>query len=147
MHRPCKRNLAARSLATSATALAVAGSLFVATTAPAVAQIARPQSAQVFTPAGERFEFVRWRGRGGAAIGAGIAAGLLLGGAIAASRPGYYYAPGYYAPSPYYVAPPPTVVYEDEPDDAVAYCLRRFRSYNPASGTYMGYDGVRRSCP
>src|SRR5688572_30169575 len=25
-------------------------------------------------------------------------------------------------------------------NDAVAYCMRRFRSYDPASGTYMGYD-------
>jgi hypothetical protein len=28
-----------------------------------------------------------------------------------------------------------------------AYCSSRFRSYDPASGTYMGYDGKRHSCP
>lgn len=29
----------------------------------------------------------------------------------------------------------------------VAYCSARFRSYDPASGTYLGYDGFRHSCP
>lgn len=28
-----------------------------------------------------------------------------------------------------------------------AYCMRRFRSYDPASGTYLGYDGMRHPCP
>lgn len=32
-------------------------------------------------------------------------------------------------------------------DDTVAYCMERFRSYDPASGTYMGYDGLRHPCP
>ena len=32
-------------------------------------------------------------------------------------------------------------------NDAVAYCMRRFRSYDPASGTYLGYDGLRHPCP
>jgi len=31
--------------------------------------------------------------------------------------------------------------------DMVAYCARRFRSYDPASGTYLGYDGLRHPCP
>lgn len=31
--------------------------------------------------------------------------------------------------------------------DAVAYCMRRFRSYDPVSGTYLGYDGLRHPCP
>ena len=39
----------------------------------------------------------------------------------------------------------PTYVVPDQ--SAVAYCSQRFRSYDPASGTYLGYDGVRRSCP
>lgn len=61
---------------------------------------------------------------------AGFAAGALIGGALA-SQPRYYYAPGpgYYGSS------------------AVAYCERRFRSYDPASGTYLGYDGYRHPCP
>ncbi|MFG1301206.1 BA14K family protein [Xanthobacter sp. V3C-3] len=32
-------------------------------------------------------------------------------------------------------------------DDAVAYCMQRFRSYNPATGTYTGYDGFQHPCP
>ena len=32
-------------------------------------------------------------------------------------------------------------------DSAVAYCVQRFRSYDPASGTYLGNDGYRHSCP
>jgi len=31
--------------------------------------------------------------------------------------------------------------------DAAAYCAERFRTYDPASGTYMGYDGMRHPCP
>ena len=31
--------------------------------------------------------------------------------------------------------------------DAIAYCTQRFRSYDPASGTYLGYDGLRHACP
>jgi hypothetical protein len=95
----------------------------------------------------------QWRGRhgggwhhrhgggGGGAVLGGLAAGALLGGAIAASRPGYGYGygPGYYAPPPAYYGPPP--------GDDVAYCMNRFKSYDPASGTYLGYDGYRHPCP
>jgi hypothetical protein len=28
-----------------------------------------------------------------------------------------------------------------------AYCSRRFKSYDPSSGTYLGYDGERHPCP
>lgn len=31
--------------------------------------------------------------------------------------------------------------------DAVAYCMQRFRSYDPRTGTYLGYDGLRHPCP
>ena len=31
--------------------------------------------------------------------------------------------------------------------DQVASCARRFRSYDPESGTYLGYDGMRHPCP
>lgn len=27
------------------------------------------------------------------------------------------------------------------------YCASRFRSYDPRSGTYLGYDGLRHACP
>jgi hypothetical protein len=31
--------------------------------------------------------------------------------------------------------------------DPVAYCARRFRSYDPLTGTYVDRHGVRRPCP
>ena len=30
---------------------------------------------------------------------------------------------------------------------SVSYCAQRFRSYDPASGTYLGNDGRRHRCP
>ena len=30
---------------------------------------------------------------------------------------------------------------------SVAYCMRRFKSYDPVSMTYLGYDGYRHPCP
>jgi hypothetical protein len=102
-----------------------------------------------------------WGGRGwggrGWGVGAGFAAGALLGGALLAPRyygPGpYYYGPGpYYAPGPYYGDPGPYAdpgSYGADPTggDAVAYCMQRFKSYDPRSGTYLGYDGNRHPCP
>jgi BA14K-like protein len=72
------------------------------------------------------------RGYGwGPALG-GFAAGAIIGGALAAQPPAYYGAP-------VYAAPPA--------GDDVAYCMQRFKSYDPASGTYLGYDGLRHPCP
>ena len=95
---------------------------------------------------------------GGAAVGAII--GATTGALIASEgqrRGGYYYwRNGCYvqqpdgswiAVSPRYCGP--VASYEPQPvvDSAVAYCMRRFRSYDPASGTYLGYDGLRHPCP
>ncbi len=63
----------------------------------------------------------------GPAAGA-FGAGVLLGGALAAPPPVYY------QPQPAY-------------DETEAYCIQRFKSYDPASGTYLGYDGLRHPCP
>lgn len=94
--------------------------------------------------------------RRGPAVGAGIAAGIIGGalaaGALAAPPPPVYYYP---EPAPVYVAPPvvyaPAVPraygYSVEDTDAVAYCSRRFRSYNPETGTYIASGGVVRACP
>jgi hypothetical protein len=45
-------------------------------------------------------------------------------------------------------------VYDEAPgmgapgdQSAVASCEARFRSYDPASGTYLGFDGMRHPCP
>lgn len=96
----------------------------------------------------------RHRHRDGSWVGAGIAglaAGALLGGIIAGPRsyvaPGYY-APGYYAPGYY---DPPRVVYSPgryQPWSAAwySYCEARYRSFDPRSGTFMGYDGRRHFC-
>ncbi len=81
---------------------------------------------------GYRGGYRRGYGGYGAGVGAGIAglaAGAIIGGAIANSQ-----APTYYGAAP-------------GGGDAVAYCAQRYRSYDPASGTYLGYDGVRYACP
>lgn len=57
----------------------------------------------------------------GAAVLGGLAAGAVIGGAIANSQA--------------------------RANDAAAYCAQRYRSYDPASGTYLGYDGNRHPCP
>jgi hypothetical protein len=31
--------------------------------------------------------------------------------------------------------------------DVIAYCESRYRSYDPRTGTYLGYDGQRHPCP
>jgi hypothetical protein len=86
---------------------------------------------------------VQWRGGGwgwGPAVAGGIIGGAIVGGALAAP-----YGPGYYGPG-YYGAPPP-VAYGPPPGDAIAYCMQRFRSFDPGSGTYLGNDGFRHPCP
>jgi hypothetical protein len=102
-------------------------------TAVATALALAASSALAISPASAQYHgrhggyHHRYHGGGGAF--AGFAAGALLGGVLAAQRP-YYYSPGY--------------VYGG---DAVGYCASRFRSYDPASGTYLGYDGYRHPCP
>lgn len=91
-----------------------------------------------------------WRGGGWGWGGGAVAAGV-IGGALAAATsplwaPGYYdYYPGY-ADGPgygYAVAPAPAI----GGGDSAAYCESRFRSYNPATGMYLGYDGQYHPCP
>ena len=60
----------------------------------------------------------------------------ILGGVLASQRPYGYYGNGYYA-EPGYVGG----------GDAVGYCMSRFKSYDPGSGTYLGFDGYRHACP
>jgi hypothetical protein len=86
-------------------------------------------------------------------FGPGFAAGAIIGGAAIASQsygyyggPGVYYAPGYYDDQ-YYDAGPVAVAPAPDGDDAVAYCIQTYRSYDPASGTYLGNDGYRHPCP
>lgn len=84
-------------------------------------------------------EAVRW-GRGfGWGLGAGLFGGAIVGGALAA--PYYYGEPYYYPPAAYGPG------YYPVPGGDASYCASRYRSYDPATGTYLGYDGVRHPCP
>jgi hypothetical protein len=131
----------------------LAGAPAFAVTAAAILATAGPASAQ------------RWHRAVGWGV-AGAAAGVVGGVAAAATAPwwapgyyggyGYSYAPGYayddtyaYAPGYVYGTAPgytyaPGYAYGGRDD---AYCAQRYRSYDPASGTYLGFDGVRHSCP
>jgi len=86
----------------------------------------------------------------GYGIGAGVAAvaaGALIGGAIASQNQGYYPAETYpvYSDPGYGYSDAAPVVYNN--GDSVAYCEQTYRSYDPGSGTYLGYDGFRHPCP
>jgi BA14K-like protein len=184
---------------TASTLLAAAGLAIGAAAIPAnAAPITLPSSLQsAMTSPLENVQFRRW---GGWRVwGPGLAAGAIVGGAIAATSPwygynsyyDYAYAPGYSYASPYGTGPSgynsynynyapaynsyayaPGYSYSYSPgyssgpsgynsyayspgtsygyrvaEDAVAYCKQRFRSYDQASGTYLGYDGQRHSCP
>jgi hypothetical protein len=72
--------------------------------------------------------------------GYGLAAGAVTGAALGSYYGNYGYDSGYYG-SDYYGSN------NGYGGDATAYCAQRFKSYDPASGTYLGYDGVRHPCP
>jgi BA14K-like protein len=101
----------------------------------------------------------------GFAVGA-AAAGVATGAAIAAGGYGYGYSDPYYGdnyaydpnygdsyaydngatfdagiPLATFNQPAPAAVTGD-----ASYCAQRYRSYDPASGTYLGYDGQRHPC-
>jgi hypothetical protein len=82
----------------------------------------------------------------------GLVAGALVGGALAADSYAYYGGPAYYGPGyddDQYYDDSAVVAAGPAPggDDDVAYCAQTYRSYDPASGTYLGYDGLRHPCP
>jgi hypothetical protein len=92
----------------------------------------------------------RYRRDGGFIPGA--VAGAVIGGALASESYAYYGGPGYYAPGYYddgYYDDSAVVAAAPAPvdDDAVAYCMQTYQSYDPASGTYLGFDGLRHPCP
>jgi hypothetical protein len=89
--------------------------------------------------------------RPGYGIGVGAAAvatGALIGGAIASQNQGYYYPdqnyPVYSGPGYVYGGAAPAAYNNG---GSVAYCEQTYRSYDPASGSYLGYDGIRHPCP
>lgn len=75
---------------------------------------------------GDRYYYRRDRGNALAAGALGLATGAIIGGAIAQSQA---------QAAPVYGS------------NTAAYCAQRYRSYDPASGTYLGYDGLRHPCP
>ena len=91
--------------------------------------------------------------------GVGFAAGLAAGSALGYGYYGGYYDPYYYgddyAYNDYYDggyydggyggdAAYPGYVASSGLDPA--YCAQRYRSYDPATGTYLGFDGLRHPC-
>lgn len=156
----------AKALVSAAAGLALAGAAMIAPAATA-APLGHPQSFGNAAVDGH-VENVRWRGGGGhwhggrghwggpprggyyghrgwgaAPFIGGLAAGAIVGGALA---------PRVYAPFPgTYVDNYADETYADDnyagSGDADGYCAQRFRSYDPRSGTYLGYDGQRHPCP
>ncbi|PRD45259.1 BA14K family protein [Phyllobacterium phragmitis] len=102
----------------------------------------------------------RHRNRSGDALAAGaigLAAGALIGSAL--SQPRYVEEPRViYQPRPaynggYYPAAPRRVVtyqrsggFEPWTREWYRYCADRYRSFNPQTGTYRGYDGADHFC-
>jgi hypothetical protein len=91
---------------------------------------------------------------------AGLAVGVIAGAALASPPPRRYYDDdGYYAPPPpprrvyyrpAYVYEQPVQVYRPalEPWSRswFRYCSNRYRSFDPQSGTFVGYDGREHFC-
>jgi BA14K-like protein len=127
------------------------------------AQFAGRGNAQFAQNGAYRGQFRGDRGRNfgrGVGIAAGVAAGSALAyGAYGGYGYGYgydpYYADTYAYDDGAYYDPGYTVAFDqplvgvEQPVgvDASSYCAQRFRSYDPASGTYLGYDGMRHPCP
>lgn len=71
----------------------------------------------------------------GAAAAAGLVGGLILGAAAASAAQQAQQPPTvYYAPGP--AADP----------NWIAYCSAKYRSFDPRTGTFLGYDGLRHPC-
>jgi hypothetical protein len=96
-----------------------------ATSAPLMGQSdmskAAPSSIEAVQYYGHHHRHYHGGGGGAGALIGGLAAGAIIGGAIAAGQA--------------------------NAQQNAAYCAQRFRSYDPASGTYLGLDGYRHSCP
>jgi len=123
---------------------AVLGAGFVADPAPAAAgalagpDITRAYPGESYAQAyyGRRYyrggpRYYYRRGNGGAAAAGvigGLAAGALIGGAIASQG-------AQAAPLPRTADP-----------DFIAYCSRKYRSFDPVDGTFLAYDGNRYEC-
>jgi len=93
-----------------------------------------------------------WAGGGWGGYGWGAAAAVGAGLAYGASTDycdPYYASSGYcnYGYGSYQPAYGTAAATYGNSSDAIADCARRFRSYDPASQTYLSYSGQRVSCP
>jgi BA14K-like protein len=79
-------------------------------------------------------------GYGGAAFGLGLLGGAVIGSQYPYYDAGYGDGAGYGYGADYASSP------QDGDEESSASCAARFRSYNPESGTYLGYDGLRHPC-
>ena len=154
----CSKVVAAALITAVAPFLAVpASAMPIAPLAELQNQAAAPAEAVQYRRGGGYWRGGRGYGRGYGygfgGVGAGLAAGAIIGGAIVGSG-AYGYGPygyrGYGYAAPGYI--------EDDLDEGYvavaprgggdsAYCAQRYRSYDPGSGTYLGYDGLRHPCP
>lgn len=130
-----------KKAASLALSLCVAAAAMSVSTAPSSAAPIRNISAMSSLQNGMVHD-VRWRRyhrhhhhHHGGAVAAGVLGGLAFGamlGAAAAAPP---------PPPPVYYRP-----YYAADDDWLAYCASKYRSFDPRSGTYLGYDGLRHPC-
>ncbi|MDX3972042.1 MAG: BA14K family protein [Bradyrhizobium sp.] len=144
--RPSGGNFAAR------TAMRPSGGSFVAGATPRQSLSPSFSGTRGVATAGNWHGGSNWSGRHGyrhrrGGFWPGFATGVAVGGlgsyAYYGSGYGYYDDPYYYGS--YYDEPSVAVVQDG--GDSAAYCAQRFKSYDPASGTYLGYDGRRHPCP
>jgi hypothetical protein len=98
----------------------------------------------------------RGYGRGAGYAAGAAAAGIATGAAIAASGyDPYYYGDNYaYDTGASFDSGIPLVSFDQPAVEApvavggdASYCAQRYRSWDPASGTYLGFDGLRHPCP
>jgi BA14K-like protein len=137
------RNIASRNLEDNMRSKLLAGTTAVLLTAGTVLVSAGPASAQRAWHRGF------WPG----AVAAGVAGAALAAATSPLWAPGYYdYYPGYtygypaYGGGPYYDYVPGAAPVATAGVD-VGWCEAHYRSYNPRTGTYLGFDGQYHSCP
>ena len=93
--------------------------------------------------AGRNGDGGRWSGRHYGRHYGGVGVGFAFGGPS-------YYDDYYYGGGPYaygYSDGFEDYAAGDSSDASIEYCMQRFRSYDLNSQTYLGYDGLRHSCP
>ena len=113
-----------------------------------VVALRRSGSAQ-FAQGGFRGDHNHHGFRRGLGFVAGLAAGSALGYGYYDSYPYDNYAYNDYYDGGYsdgYVVSSPGYVVSGGGASDPAYCAQRYRSYDPATGTYLGYDGLRHPC-